>query len=64
MHWLYRYVLRGIGILFVIGMITLLILAIASQNKRSENRPTALHAHRHGATKHFRKTNVNSGGIL
>lgn len=26
--WLYRHVFRGIGILFVLGMITLLFLAI------------------------------------
>jgi hypothetical protein len=64
MHWLYQYVLRGIGILFVIGMITLLILAIGSQNKRSDNRPAAPHAHRHGGTKHFRKAKLNSGGLL
>jgi hypothetical protein len=29
--WLYRYVLRGIGILMIIGMITILILAVSSQ---------------------------------
>ncbi len=30
-HWLYRYIFRGAGILFVIGMITILLLAVASQ---------------------------------
>ena len=40
-QWLYRYIFRGIGILFVIGMITVLIMAIASQLRRSENRPAA-----------------------
>jgi len=34
-HWLYRYVFRGIGILLVIGMITILVLAINSQMHRS-----------------------------
>ncbi len=29
--WLYRYVFRGIGILMIIGMITILILAVSSQ---------------------------------
>jgi hypothetical protein len=33
--WLYRYVFRGIGILMVIGMITILILAVRSQAHRS-----------------------------
>ena len=27
-RWLYRYIFRGMGILMLIGMITLLILAI------------------------------------
>jgi hypothetical protein len=34
--WLYRYVFRGIGILFLIGIVTILILAITSQRERSE----------------------------
>ena len=40
-QWLYRYVFRGIGILLVIGMITILLLAISSQSHRSVNRPAA-----------------------
>ena len=38
-QWLYRYVFRGIGIVFVIVMITGLILAISSQMRRSATRP-------------------------
>ena len=34
-QWLYRYVFRGIGILFAIGVITILFLAISSQLHRS-----------------------------
>ena len=34
--WLYRYVFRGIGVLFIIGMITFLILAITSQVGRDK----------------------------
>jgi hypothetical protein len=30
-HWLYRYVLRGSGILLLIGMISILLLAISSR---------------------------------
>ena len=32
-QWLYRYIFRGIGLLMVIGMITLLALAIRSQHQ-------------------------------
>ena len=32
--WLYRYLFRGIGILMIIGMITILILAVSSQAHR------------------------------
>lgn len=38
-HWLYRYIFRGIGILLAIGMITILFLAINSQMHRSAGRP-------------------------
>ena len=43
MNWLYRYVFRGIGVLFLIGMITFLILAISSQTGRDkrESAPAA-----------------------
>lgn len=36
-QWLYRYVFRGIGIAFAIGMITILYLAIQSQLSRSQH---------------------------
>jgi hypothetical protein len=47
-QWLYRYIFRGIGILFLIGMITILFLAIHSQRHRAEhsNAPAALGGHR------------------
>jgi hypothetical protein len=35
-QWLYRYVFRGIGILFLIGMLTILFLAINSQIHKGE----------------------------
>jgi len=41
MHWLYRYVFRGIGVLLVIGMITILVLAISSLSHRSTKAPAA-----------------------
>jgi hypothetical protein len=31
-RWLYKYVFRGFGLVFIIGMITALILAIANHN--------------------------------
>ena len=40
-QWLYRYVFRGIGVALVIGMITILILAISSQTRRSATKPAA-----------------------
>jgi hypothetical protein len=39
--WLYRYVFRGIGILIVIGMITILILAVSSQTHHAGTISTA-----------------------
>ena len=39
--WLYRYVFRGIGILMIIGMITILILAVSSQVHRAGTSSTA-----------------------
>ena len=39
--WLYRYVFRGLGIALVIGMITILFLAISYQTRRSANTPAA-----------------------
>ena len=47
MLWLYRYIFRGSKLLFALGMITLLALAIAAHIRRSsEHAPT--HAARHG----------------
>ncbi len=40
-EWLYRYVFRGIGILFVIGLITILILTISFQMHRPVHRQAA-----------------------
>ena len=37
--WLYRYVFRGIGIVLVIGMITIFILAVSSQTHRTGTSP-------------------------
>ena len=37
-RWLYRYVFRGIGITFLIGMITILILELNYQMHRSANK--------------------------
>jgi hypothetical protein len=40
-HWLYRYVFRGIGILLVIGMITILFLALNSHNRPPVKHPAS-----------------------
>lgn len=37
-QWLYRYVFRGIGILFLIGMVTVLILMVNSTGLRPERK--------------------------
>ena len=37
--WLYRYVFRGVGVLLLAGMITILILAISSQTDWPANSP-------------------------
>jgi hypothetical protein len=34
-QWLYRYIFRGLGIVFLIGMLTILILAVSSQRERT-----------------------------
>ena len=41
-HWLYRYVFRGVGIVFLIGMITALLLMINSF-RQIETVPPELH---------------------
>jgi len=38
---IYRYVFRGIGILMLIGMITILFLAISSQSRCFLRKPAA-----------------------
>ena len=40
-RWLYRYVFRGFGILLVLGMMTILYLAIRSQIRPAQTRPAA-----------------------
>ena len=40
-HWLYRYIFRGAGILLAIGIVTILVIAIASQASRSGGKPAA-----------------------
>jgi hypothetical protein len=40
-QWLYSYTFRGIGILFAVGMITILVLAICSQIRRADDKPAA-----------------------
>jgi len=40
-RWLYRYIFRGLGILMLIGMITILILAMNSENHRAAESRTA-----------------------
>jgi hypothetical protein len=39
-HWLYKYVFRGIGIVFLAGLITNLYLVISSH--RHQQAPTTL----------------------
>jgi len=39
-QWLYRYVFRGLGVVMLIGMITILLVAVASQTRRA---PQAAH---------------------
>jgi hypothetical protein len=34
-QWLYRYVFKGFGIVMLIGMITILFLAVSSQLRHS-----------------------------
>jgi len=41
LEWLYRYILRGIVVLFAIGMITLLFLWVKSQKHCSSTKRTA-----------------------
>jgi hypothetical protein len=40
-RWLYRYVFRGIGMLLLVGMLTILYLAMSSQSRQSATKPAA-----------------------
>ena len=41
-RWLYKYIFRGIGIVFVVGVLTMLYLAVVSQVDRpAQNAPDA-----------------------
>lgn len=40
-RWLHRYIFRGLGLLFVIGMVTLLLLAVMSQKQQPRPRQAA-----------------------
>jgi hypothetical protein len=51
-HWLYVYIFRGIGIAMVIGMITILYLAVASQMNQVPQTPQEAV---HGAQVHAAK---------
>jgi len=43
-QWLYRYIFRGIGILLLIGMLTILALAISSHRHRFVHTPASSRA--------------------
>lgn len=38
-QWLYRYVFRGLGVVLLIGMITILVLALSSRMERPAKKP-------------------------
>ncbi len=38
-QWLYRYIFRGLGLVMLVGMLTIVILAIASQSRHAETAP-------------------------
>ena len=40
-RWLHRYIFRGFGLVFVIGMLTVLWLAVMSHNPSCRPRPAA-----------------------
>ena len=44
MRTLYRYLFQGLGILMVVGMITILVLAVISQNRSAARPPARSHA--------------------
>jgi hypothetical protein len=39
MLWLYRYIFRGSKVLFALGMLTILVLAVVHEMRRSAERP-------------------------
>ena len=41
-QWLYRYIFRGIGLLFVVGMITIFFLAVSSQMHHYAKKSTTI----------------------
>ena len=47
MGWLYRYIFRGWGVLLVVGIITILVLAIRSQTHRPAEHAIAAPAGAH-----------------
>ena len=38
-QWLHRYIFRGLGVLMLIGVVTILIMAISSQLDRQDRAP-------------------------
>ena len=46
-RWLYQYVFRGIGIVFVIGMITILLMAVMSRSRHSVHRERSVPVKKH-----------------
>jgi len=44
-QWLYRYIFKGTGILMLIGMITVLFLAIMMLRRESQQSPGTQPAH-------------------
>ena len=49
-HWLYRYIFRGIGIVFLIGVITLLYLTFHQFRQMVGPTPGPTAAHHQGAS--------------
>lgn len=35
--WFYRYLIRGLGLVLIVGMITILVLAVCSRRARSHS---------------------------
>jgi len=45
-RWLYHYVFRGIGIVIVIGMITILLMAVMAQRHAAHRESARVKTHR------------------